>query len=63
MKKPFYWPSVKALVDKAQIYKKSRLFKFCNVPDTSGASSKGIFAVATNSTNQTNKALITLFLI
>jgi hypothetical protein len=32
------------------------LLKFCYVPATSAASSKGIFAVATNITNQTNKA-------
>jgi len=36
--------------------KKSSLFKFCYMPATSAASSKGIFAVANNSTNQTNKA-------
>ncbi len=36
--------------------KKSRLLKFCYVPSTSAAFSKGIFAAATNSTNQTNKA-------
>jgi hypothetical protein len=35
---------------------KSRLLKFCYVPATSTASSKGIFVVVTNSTNQTNKA-------
>ncbi len=39
-----------------QTSKKSRLLKFCNVPDTSACSSKGIFAAATNSTNQANKA-------
>jgi hypothetical protein len=33
-----------------------RLFKFCYVPATGAASSKGILAVATNSTIQTNKA-------
>jgi hypothetical protein len=33
-----------------------RLLKFCYVPVTHAASSKGILAVATNSTNQTNKA-------
>jgi len=36
--------------------KKSRLLKFCYVPATSAASSKGIFAAATNFTHQTNKA-------
>ncbi len=36
--------------------KNSRLLKFCYVPATSAAFSKGIFVVATNSTNQTNKA-------
>ncbi len=36
--------------------KKSRLLKFYYVPSTSSASSEGIFAAATNSTNQTNKA-------
>jgi hypothetical protein len=35
---------------------KSRLLKFCYAPATSAYSSKGIFAVATNSTNQKNKA-------
>ncbi len=35
---------------------KSRMLKFCYVPATSTASSKGIIAAATNSTNQTNKA-------
>jgi hypothetical protein len=39
--------------------KKSRLLKFCYVPATSAASSKGIFAAATNSINQTNKAVST----
>jgi hypothetical protein len=34
----------------------SRLLKFCYVPATSAAFSRGIFAAATNSTNQTNKA-------
>jgi hypothetical protein len=36
--------------------KKIRLLKFCYVPATSAALSKGIFAAATNGTNQTNKA-------
>ncbi len=36
--------------------KKSRLIKFFYVPATSTWSSKGIFAEATNRTNQTNKA-------
>jgi len=36
--------------------KKSALLKFCYVPVTGAASSKGIFVVATNSTNQTDKA-------
>jgi hypothetical protein len=36
--------------------KKSRLLEFCYVPATCAASSKGIFVLATNSTNQTNKA-------
>jgi len=36
--------------------KKSRLLKFYNVPATSAAFSKGIFAAASNSTNQANKA-------
>jgi hypothetical protein len=36
--------------------KKSSLLKFCCVTSTNIASSKGIFAAATNSTNQTNKA-------
>ncbi len=31
------------------------LLKFCYVPATSAASSKGIFAEDTNSTNQENK--------
>ncbi len=31
-------------------------FTFCYVPATSAASSNGIFAAATNSSNQTNKA-------
>jgi hypothetical protein len=35
---------------------KCRLLKCFYVPATSAASSKGIFAAATNSTNQTNKA-------
>ncbi len=35
--------------------KKCRLLKFWYVPATSTAYSKGIFAAATNSTNQTNK--------
>ncbi len=35
--------------------KKSRLLKFCYVPATSAASSKGIFVAATISSNQTNK--------
>jgi hypothetical protein len=34
---------------------KSRLLKFCYVPTTCAASSNGLFAAATNSTNQTNK--------
>jgi hypothetical protein len=38
------------------ISKESRLLKLCYVPITSDWSSKGIFAAATNSTNQTNKA-------
>ncbi len=29
---------------------------FCNVPATNAASSKGVFAAATNSTNKANKA-------
>jgi hypothetical protein len=36
--------------------KKSRLPKFCHVSATSAAFSKGIFAAATNSSNQANKA-------
>ncbi len=36
--------------------KKSRLLKFCHVRATSAASSKGIFAAVTDSTNQKNKA-------
>ncbi len=36
--------------------KKSRLLKFCYMPAISAAVFKGIFAAATNSTNQTNKA-------
>jgi len=32
------------------------LLRFCYVPATSASSSKGIFAMATNSANQTNKA-------
>ncbi len=36
--------------------KKSSSLKFCYVPATGVASSKGIFVVATNSTNQTDKA-------
>jgi len=35
---------------------KSGLLKFFHVPTISAASSKGIFASATNRTNQTNKA-------
>ncbi len=35
--------------------KKSRLLEFCYVPATRAASSKGFFAPATNSTDQTNK--------
>ncbi len=35
--------------------KKSRLLKFCYVPTTSTAFSNGIFEVAINSTDQTNK--------
>jgi len=35
---------------------KSRLLKFCFVHATSTCSSKGIFAVATNSTSKTSKA-------
>ncbi len=35
--------------------KKNRSFKFCYMPATSIASSKGIFAVATNNANLTNK--------
>ncbi len=38
------------------IERKSRLLKFCYVPATSIASSKGLFAAATFSTNKTNKA-------
>jgi hypothetical protein len=37
------------------IERKSRLLKFCYVPATSAASSKGLFAAATFSTNKTNK--------
>jgi len=40
----------------AYISKESRLLKFYYVSDTSAASSKGIFAAATKSTNQKNKA-------
>ncbi len=36
--------------------KKSRLLKFCYMHAASAASSSGIFAAATNSINQTNKA-------
>jgi hypothetical protein len=36
--------------------KKSRLVEFCYAPATTAASSKGIFAPATDSTDQTNKA-------
>jgi hypothetical protein len=32
------------------------MLKFCYVPATSTASCEGIFAAATNSTNQTNNA-------
>ncbi len=39
--------------------KKSRLMKFCYALATSAAPSKDTFAVATNSTNQTNKAVST----
>jgi hypothetical protein len=35
----------------------SRLLKFCYVPTTSACFSKGIFVVATNSTNKTDKAV------
>jgi hypothetical protein len=35
--------------------KKSGLLKFCYVPTTSTAFSNGIFEVAINSTDQTNK--------
>ncbi len=38
------------------IKRNSRLLKFYYVPAISAASSKGIFAADTNSTNQTNKA-------
>ncbi len=40
-------------IDISKIY---RLLKFCYVLTTCAAYSKGIFAAATNSTNQTNKA-------
>ncbi len=36
--------------------KKSKLVKFCYELATTATSSKGIFATATNRTNQTNKA-------
>jgi hypothetical protein len=39
-----------------KISEKSRLLKFCYVPATSAWSSEGIFAAATNSTNQANQA-------
>jgi hypothetical protein len=37
------------------IFKYSKLLKFHYVPATSAASSKGFFATATNSANETNK--------
>jgi len=36
--------------------REKQIAKFCYEPATSAASSKGIFAAATNSTNQTSKA-------
>ncbi len=36
--------------------RKNRFIKFCYLPATSTASSKGIFVAATNSANETNKA-------
>ncbi len=51
---PAYVP--KTVCSNHRYIKKSRLLKFCYVPAASAASSKGIFAAATNSTNQTNKA-------
>jgi hypothetical protein len=46
-----------------QISIKIRLLKFFYVSVTGACSSKGIFAGATNSVNQTNKARGTLFLM
>jgi hypothetical protein len=43
-----------------QISRKSRWLEFCYLPATSACYFKGIFAAATNSTNQTNKAVGTL---
>ncbi len=52
-----FWMLCKWLAEKIHRYlKKNRLLKFCYVPATSAASSKGIFVEVTNSTNQTNKA-------
>jgi hypothetical protein len=39
---------------KIDIERKYRLLKVCYVPATSAASSKAFFAVANNSTNETN---------
>jgi hypothetical protein len=44
---------------KHKYLKKSRLLKFCYVPAISAAFSKGIFAAATNCTDQTTKAALT----
>ncbi len=44
-------------VDADQRYLKNRLLKFYYVTTTNACSSKGLFAAATYSTNQTNKAV------
>ncbi len=47
-------PQIYLIIDHRYL-KKSRLLKFCYVPATSAAFSKGILAAANKSTNQTNK--------